>query len=210
MINFSSQQRKYIPYLSILTACALLLVMLWLAWQEDSHQKYADWAIKTKGFFAFVADDPKQSMRFFTSLFLHGSWSHWLINCSVFVLLAFSIERVLGWQRFMLLYFGAGLIGNLAACLTLSGSSHVLLGASGAVSGLIGAWLVLFPGRNIRFIVPIGLYLQKTSLPLAVVIFLWLSIQIALQFMATNLYNVAWISHIAGFTSGFLLARFVK
>lgn len=184
--------------------------MILLAKAEHNHDIYANWAIKTQNYFGLISEQPLELKRLLSSLFLHGNWSHWLINCSVFVLLAFSIERVLGWQRFMVLYFGAGIIGNIAACLTLSSSGQILLGASGAVSGLIGAWLVLFPGRNIRFIFPIGLYLQKTSLPLTVVVFLWLSIQIALQFMATNLYNVAWISHIAGFTSGFLLARFVK
>ena len=210
MINFSSQKRKHFPYLSSLLGLILLFVMLWLAWSEDDHQIYADWAIKTQGFFPSIAAEPKQVFGLLSSLFVHGNWSHWLINCSVFVLLAFSIERVLGWPRFMLLYFGAGILGNLVACLTLSSSNHVLLGASGAVSGLIGAWLALFPGRNIRFILPIGLYLQKMSMPLTVVVFLWLSIQVTLQFMASNLYNVAWISHIAGFTAGFLLARFVK
>ena len=210
MISFSSKKRKYVPYVSILTGLLLLFAMLWLNWHDHNHQVFKQWAIKTNGFFVFLSQEPGQAFRLISALFLHGNWSHWLINCSVFVLLAFSIERVLGWQRFTLLYFGAGIIGNLAACLTLSSSNHVLLGASGAVSGLIGAWLVLFPGRNIRFIFPIGLYLQKTSLPLTVVVFLWLSIQISLQFMASNLYNVAWISHIAGFTAGFLLARFVK
>lgn len=188
----------------------LLASMLWLTWFANSELVFEAWALSPQLFFDQVSEHPAESVRLITALFLHGNWSHWLINCSVFILLAFSIERELGWQKLALVYLGAGVIGNAVTCWTMSDSTGVLLGASGAVSGLIGAWLVLFPNRKINFIVPIGLYMQKTNLPLTVVVGLWLSIQIILQFMPHPAFNVAWISHIVGFAGGFLLTRFVK
>lgn len=184
--------------------------MVWSSWQENSQEVYQQWAIQTRSFYQNLLDNLMLLTRLFTSLFLHGNWSHWLVNCSVFVLLSFSIERVLGWQKLALVYFGSGILGHLVAIATMQDSSSFLLGASGAVSGLIGSWLVLFPNRNISFIIPIGLYFQKTSLPLTAVVAIWLGIQVLLQFMPTPAFNVAWLSHIVGFVGGFLLTRFVK
>ncbi len=188
----------------------LLLVMLWTSWLPSTENFYAVWTIPTKTFFSSLKVSIFESGRLVTALFVHGNWSHWLINCSVFALLSFSIERVLGWKKITFIYLSAGIIGNWIACLTLQDKNLILLGASGAVSGLIGAWLVLFPNRNIKFIFPIGLYFQKTSLPLTWLVAIWLSIQIVLQFMPNPIFNVAWISHIVGFACGFLFTRFVK
>lgn len=210
MINFSNRQPKYFPLLSCLIGLLLLVAMVWSSWLENNQDLYAQWAIKTRGYFHTLADSPIQSVRLITALFIHGNWSHWLVNCSVFVLLSFSIERVLGWKKLALVYFGSGVLGQIIAIMTMQESNTFLLGASGAVSGLIGSWLVLFPNRNIRFIIPIGLYIQKTSLPLTAVVAVWLGIQVLLQFMPVPTFNVAWLSHIVGFVAGFLLTRFVK
>lgn len=209
MINFSDQQPIYRPYFSILIALLLLLVMFFLN-LFDNKPYFLRYAIASESYFSQVRQQPSELYRLVSSLFIHGNWSHWLINSSVFLLLAPPIERVLGGIKFLQLFFAAGIVGNLVACFLLIGNNHLLLGASGAVSGLIGAWLMLFPRREIRFIFPIGFYLQKTALPLMVVVLLWLSIQIALQFLPNPIYNVAWISHIAGFVTGFLLTWAVK
>lgn len=209
MINFSSRKPIYRPYFSILIALLLLLVML-LFRLFDSTPYLLQYAIASESYFSQVKQQPSELYRLVSSLFIHGNWFHWLINSSVFLLLALPIERVLGGIKFLQLFLASGIIGNIVACLLLIGNNHLLLGASGAVSGLVGAWLVLFPRREIRFILPIGFYLQKTALPLMVVVLLWLSIQIALQFLPNPIYNVAWISHIAGFVTGFLFTWIVK
>ena len=168
------------------------------------------YAIKTKDYWSLVQQQPTEFFRLLTALFLHGNLVHWVINYSIFALLAFSIEKVISGEKFLLVFLLSGIIGNLIASLSLQDQDNVLIGASGAVSGLIGYWLVLFPRKKINFILPIGLYLQKTSMPIAVVIFLWLLIQIILQFQPHPSYDIAWISHIMGFATGFTLAWFVK
>ncbi len=168
------------------------------------------YAIHTADYWRTIQQQPFELLRLFTATFIHGNWLHWIINSSIFLLLAFSIERVIGWQKFTFVFITAGMMGNLMASWFLQGQDNLLIGASGGVSGLIGMWLVMFPQKKINFILPIGLYMQKTSMPLAVVSVLWLVVQIILQFQPQPSYDIAWISHITGFATGFLLAWFVK
>lgn len=168
------------------------------------------YAIQTLDYWSLIQQQPTEILRLLTSLFLHGNMVHWVINYSIFALLAFSIERVISGQKFLLVFLSSGIIGNLVASFFLQEQNNLLIGASGAVSGLIGYWLVLFPRKKINFILPIGLYLQKTSMPIAVVIILWLVVQIILQFQPQPSYDIAWLSHIMGFATGFTLAWFIK
>lgn len=210
MINFSNKTPSYFPYVSVLVSLLLLFFLVLNELTEYRPQIMRLYAIQTEGYWALIQNQPTEIFRTVTSLFLHGNWVHWLVNYSIFVLLAFSIEKVISGHKFLLVFLLAGIIGNLVASFFLQNQDNVLIGASGAVSGLIGYWLVLFPRKKINFILPIGLYLQKTSMPIAVVIFLWLVVQIILQFQPHPSYDIAWISHIMGFASGFCLAWFIK
>jgi len=210
VINFSSLKPCYAPYSAALISI-LLLVFLVLMEATDLKQNLIDfYAIHTNEFWSRIDQHPLELLRLFTAIFLHGNWLHWLTNVSAFVLLAFAIERVIGAQKFLLIFFTAGIAGNLSAALVMQNQDHILLGASGAVSALIGLWLVLFPDKKINFVIPIGLYLEKTSMPLWVIIFFWLCFQLVLHFQPDIHYNIAWMSHLSGFTAGFLLAWFVK
>lgn len=210
MINFSNQTPKHFPYVSVLLSF-LFLVFLVLTEFTDYRSQIMDlYAIHTKEYWLLFKQHPTEFFRLLTSLFLHGNPVHWVINYSIFLLLAFAIEKVIGGQKFLLVFLLSGLVGNLFASFFLQDQDNVLIGVSGAVSGLIGYWLVLFPSKKINFILPIGLYLQKTSMPIAVVIILWLLVQIILQFQPHPEYDIAWISHIMGFATGFVLAWFIK
>lgn len=210
MINFSSQKPSYIPYASVILTLAFLVFIVLTEFTAFHHQVMNNYAIKTKEYWPSLSQQPIESLRLLTALFLHGNWLHWVINNSIFLLMAFAIERVIGSQKFLMVFLLAGLVGNLFASYFLQSQDNLLIGASGAVSGLIGLWLVMFPRKKINFILPIGLYMQKTSMPLAVIIILWLLVQVILQFQPNPSYDIAWISHIMGFTTGFLLAWFVK
>ncbi len=210
MINFSSQKPSYFPYASVILTLAFLCFIVLTEFSAFHHQVMDNYAIKTKEYWPSLSQQPIEALRLLTALFLHGNWLHWVINNSIFLLMAFAIERVIGSQKFLMVFLLSGLVGNLFASYFLQSQDNLLIGASGAVSGLIGLWLVMFPRKKINFILPIGLYMQKTSMPLAVIIILWLLVQVILQFQPNPSYDIAWISHIMGFTTGFLLAWFVK
>ncbi len=210
MINFSNQKPTYFPYVSVLFTLAFLFFLIITEFTSYQPKLMDLYAIHTADYWRTIQQQPFELLRLFTATFIHGNWLHWIINSSIFLLLAFSIEKVIGGMKFALIFMVCGMVGNLVASLFLQGQDNLLVGASGAVSGLIGVWLVMFPRKKINFILPIGLYLQKTSMPLAVVIILWLVVQVILQFQPNPSYDIAWISHIMGFTTGFLLAWFVK
>lgn len=210
MINFSNRKPDHFPYVSVVIFLVLLVFLVLNEFTEYRAQILQLYAIQTKEYWTLVREMPIELFRMFTALFLHGNFVHWLINNIIFILLAFSIERVIGGQKFLSVFVVSGILGNLAASYFLQDQNNLLLGASGAVSGLIGLWLVMFPHKKINFILPIGLYFQKTSMPIAVVIILWLLVQVILQFQPNPSYDIAWISHIVGFATGFLLAWFVK
>lgn len=210
MINFSNQKPKYFPYIALLLSLVFFTFLILTEFTPYKEQLLALYAIHTKEYWSLIQQQPLELFRLITALFLHGNIVHWVINNSVFLILAFSIEKVIGGQKFILIFLLSGVVGNLFASYFLQSQDNVLIGASGAVSGLIGLWLVMFPKKKINFILPIGLYMQKTSMPISVVIILWLIVQIILQFQPNPAYDIAWISHIMGFTTGFLLAWFVK
>ena len=157
-----------------------------------------------------VTDNIRQSwftiLKLISALFLHGNWQHWLGNMIPFLIIALPLEKKLGSFWFLLIFFISGFAANISSIYQLSDSNNYLIGASGAVSGLLGAWLLLFPRQNISVIIPIGFYLQKTKIPILILALIWLSIQIILQLNSQQDFPIVWLSHIVGFIIGFLVA----
>ncbi len=159
---------------------------------------------------AHIVSDLNQSwwhfFRLGTALFLHGNWQHWVGNMLLFLIIAVPLEKRVGGFWFLVIFFITGFAGNILSIYQLNASTHYLLGASGAVSGLLGAWLLLFPQQKISIIIPIGFYMQKAKIPVLLLAFIWLAIQVILQFSSNHNYPIVWSSHIVGFIVGFLMA----
>jgi len=189
-------------FIGVLFVTTIVLVEL----TEYKSILFRELAIDTDQFFNRVTGHTVEFLRLILSLFLHGNWLHWAINTLVFFLLSIQLERTMGSNRFMLLFLLSGLTGNLAAIWFLQNTDSLLMGASGAVSGLIGAWLLVYPHKKISFIIPIGLYLQKASMPISLIILMWFAVQLVLQFQTNVAYDIAWISHITGFATSLILA----
>jgi len=206
MLKFRNKKKVFFPKFSLviwlLTLVAAILALVY----QDSDQLNARFAINP----SLMAEQLNQSWlqiyRLFSSLFLHGSWLHWSGNMLVFLIIALPLEKKIAGFWFLLIYFSAGIIANIVSLYQLGNSEHFLLGASGAVSGLLGAWLLLFPKLKIRIIIPIGLYLQKARIPIVLIALIWLSLQIILQLTSHQDYPVVWMSHIVGFITGFFVA----
>lgn len=206
MLKFRSKKKKVFPKFSIiiwiLTLCTLIL-SLYYQQQKILNQLFAIIPVN-------LIDNVNQSWwyvyRLFSAVFLHGSWQHWAGNMILFLIIALPLEKRVGGLWFLLIYFSSGFIANISCLYQLSNSDHYLLGASGAVSGLLGAWLMLFPYQKISIIIPIGLYFHKTKIPIAMLAGLWLSIQIILQLINSQNNSIVWSAHIVGFIVGFFVA----
>ena len=133
------------------------------------------------------------------SMFLHGSWLHVLGNMLFLWIFGDNVEDYLNPIGFVLFYVIAGLIASLTFVLTDLGSVEPFLGASGAIAGLMGMYLVLWPrARVLTFIVlpPFVLYI-----PASVVLIIWF----VLQFFTSPNSGVAWTAHVGGFVFGVLV-----
>ena len=136
-----------------------------------------------------------------TALFLHADWTH-LIGKMVFLMIfALPAERMMGSRRFLLLFLAGGAIANLAAAISLGGDD-VVIGASGAVSAVLGAWLALFPRGRLGVVVPLGLFLEFVHAPAALLIGMWVLLQLLFAYAGPAYGQVAWVAHLAGFGFG--------
>ncbi|HHL31507.1 MAG TPA: rhomboid family intramembrane serine protease [Oceanospirillales bacterium] len=206
MLKFKNKKKSFFPKFSILIWLFTLLALLISIFYKDNFDINHLFAIVPSDIPRQIATSQWQVLRLIAALFLHGSWQHWAGNMILFLIIALPLEKKVGGFWFVLIYFISGFAANVSSIYQLSDSSHYLLGASAAVSGLLGAWLLLFPKQKISVIIPIGLYFQKAKLPVLLLALIWLSIQLILQITSQDGFPIVWGAHIVGFIIGFLVA----
>ncbi|MFC0679457.1 rhomboid family intramembrane serine protease [Lysobacter korlensis] len=148
--------------------------------------------------------------RLVSALFLHADWSHLLGNLLFLLIFGLPAERAMGPWRLLGLFLLGGAAANLAAVIAIGSPDRLIIGASGAVSAMIGAYLALFPAARLGVVLPLGLYLQFVRAPAALLIGLWAALQLIYTFIGPAFGAVAWSAHLAGFAFGgafALLAR---
>ena len=145
-------------------------------------------------------------LKLFTALFIHTDWSHLLGNVLFLVIFGLPAERALGPWRFGLLFLLGGAVANLAAALMMGTPARTIVGASGAVSAAIGAYLALFPRARLGIVVPLGLFLEFVRAPAALLIGLWALMQLIFTFVGPAFGAVAWWAHVTGFAFGVVFA----
>src|SRR5438046_1686310 len=142
-----------------------------------------------------------------TSMFLHGGWLHLGGNMLYLWIFGDNLEKAMGHARFLLFYLACGIAAGLAHIL-FSGASNVpTVGASGAISGVLGGYLVLFPQNRVRILTRAGV----TAVPAIVVLGFWILIQLVSgvgSLAATSdTGGVAYMAHVGGFVAGVLLVK---
>jgi membrane associated rhomboid family serine protease len=144
-----------------------------------------------------------------TAMFMHGSWSHIIGNMVFLWAFGPEIEDTMSPSRYALFYLLAGVVSMLAQVAVSSGSTTPCIGASGAIAGVMGAFLVTFPHDNIRTILLIGWFVRITAIPAVVLIGLWFLVQLLSfgEVAAVQSGGVAYMAHIGGMIFGALTAR---
>ncbi len=154
-------------------------------------------------FFAGVAEsDPRAVVPAFTSMFLHGGLFHVAGNMWFLWIFGDNVEDRLGRLNFATFYLLTGLAAAAGQLLAEPGSTIPMVGASGAIAGVLGAYLRLYPKARVETAVPIFVFIQIIELPAFVFLLLWF----ALQFLGLGSPGVAWWAHILGFVAGFALS----
>lgn len=145
-------------------------------------------------------------LRPLTSLFMHADWLHLVGNMLFLVIFGLPAERALGSRRFLFLFLVGGAFANLVGAWTLSGQLRPIIGCSGAVSATLGAYLALFPRARLGLVLPLGLYFQFIRVPAALLIGMWVLLQLLFTWAGPGFGAVVWWAHLAGFGFGIVFA----
>ena len=160
---------------------------------------------------------PESFGHLISSMFMHGSWMHLIGNMWFLWIFGNNIEDAMGHFRFIIFYLVVGVLADFAH-IAYDPRSHVpMIGASGAVSGVLGAYLVLHPQARVTTLIPLGIFTRLIDVPAYLFLLFWIGLQILSQ-MASAVPSrrpgegggVAYLAHIGGFFAGLILIFFFK
>lgn len=151
---------------------------------------------------------PGTALTLITSMFMHGSLLHILGNMLYLFIFGDNIEDVVGHVRYLIVYVVAGVGASLAQIAVAPDSPIPALGASGAIAGVLGAYLVFFPYARVQYLVAIGFFVRFIEMPAVVALGGWFVLQFfsgLLSLASVQSGGVAWFAHIGGFIIGILV-----
>ena len=208
-VSVPERRRSRLRWVTPLLVVACVVVFCWqaLAAPDMRYAVLARWGTVPARLF-----DPGHPfsawpwLRLFTALFVHADWRHLVCNLLFLVIFGFAAERALGARRFLLLFLLGGMFANLVGALTLSGAHAPIVGCSGAVSAVVGAYLALFPRAHLGLVLPLGLYFEFVRVPAWLMIGMWVLLQLLFTWAGPGFGTVVWWAHIAGFGFGIAFA----
>ncbi len=151
-----------------------------------------------------------QFLTLISALFIHAGWLHLLGNMVYLWVFGMPLERRLGAMGMIVIFVLGGALANLFVAMRLPELNGPIVGASGAVSAVVGAYLGLFPSRRIGMLLPLGLYLQFARVPAVLVIGSWFALQLVYTVLGPITGVVAWWTHMAGFALGLIFALLAR
>ncbi|MCK5646735.1 MAG: rhomboid family intramembrane serine protease [Anaerolineales bacterium] len=162
---------------------------------------------------ASVIDNPlalDTFLDFLRSMFFHGGWMHLLGNMLYLWLFGDNLEDRMGVVLYVIFYFFGGFMASFAQIIIDPSSPIPLIGASGAIAGVLGGYLIMFPGVKVRGIIPLGFIARWAEWPAWIVLGLWFVIQlfngvVSLGVQTGAMGGVAFFAHIGGFVTGLIL-----
>ena len=169
---------------------------IWKA-QREQYKQYTDEVVSS--YYSFSPAEPR-AVSLFTHMFLHGGVMHLLGNMVVLFIVGFTVEIILGWRMYSLAY----VIGGLCAVgfyWLIHPDSQGMLGASGAISGVMGIYAALFGLRRINFFYFVFIYMGVFKAPALLILVIWLLNEL-LQFYASPESHIAYMAHFGGLLGG--------
>jgi membrane associated rhomboid family serine protease len=149
-----------------------------------------------------------------TCMFLHGGWAHLIGNMLYLRIFGDNVEDRLGHLRYLGFYLATGIIAALAQAHLYPDSTVPTVGASGAISGVLGAFLVMFPHARVMTVVPLLIFFPLIEIPAVVYLGFWFLMQVLNGTMALAVMGdsggVAWWAHVGGFAAGMALAPLLR
>lgn len=203
------------PVFTVILIIACVLVFFWQLTAGGQQGVYAYGVIPAVLF--DIKELPAELVRVpawttvLTSMFLHGGWMHLIGNMLYLWIFGNNIEDAMGHGRFILFYLLCGIAAAMAQALPDPQSVVPMIGASGAISGVLGAYLLLYPHAKVLVVVPLGFYITSLRLPAGAVLAFWFVLQLINSAMSGDQQGgVAWGAHIGGFVAGMALIPIFK
>ena len=205
------------PYVTYVLLVACSLVFFWQITLGDAAQQavYSFGVIPsvlfaTKSLPAELAVLPAW-MTIFTSMFLHGGWMHLIGNMLYLWVFGNNVEDAMGHRRFLVFYLCCGLLAALTQAFFNPDSELPMIGASGAISGVLGAYLLLYPHARVLVVIPVFIVIYTPRIAAYWVLGFWFVLQLLnTTFSASDTGGVAYGAHLGGFIAGMLLIPLFK
>jgi membrane associated rhomboid family serine protease len=198
---------QIIPFSTILIiALNMLVFIMQLLSGEDGRSIVYSYGAIPHNIISFQSNQPiPPVLTIFTSMFMHGGLFHLAWNMLYFWIFGNNIEERLGHIRFVLFYLFCGVVAAFSHALLSPGSHVPMIGASGAVSGMLGAYILLFPMAKVHTLIFLGFYVTVVKIPALIVIGFWAIIQVVSGLLSSgsaNLGGIAFFAHVGGFFAG--------
>jgi membrane associated rhomboid family serine protease len=203
---------------AIVAACSAAFVLeLWVLVQggvDALNALITEWGIVPSDVIAGLRSGDVLSpavLGLVTGMFLHAGWLHLLGNMLFLWIVANRVEDRMGRVLFLVFYLAGGIAAGLTYVLVDTSSSEPAIGASGAISAVMGAYVVLYPRARIQSLVFLGFFYQLIAVPSVIVLGFWFVLQLIDGFASLGATTdvgggVAWFAHIGGFVAGIVLA----
>ena len=207
-VSIPTHARPALRWATPALAALLCAVYLWTSSRPHDvlSRLVADWGALGGGFTIESLRDSwsdwSRWARLVSALFLHADWAHLLGNVVFLLIFGLPAERVMGPWRLLVLFLAGGAFANLVAVLAIGAPERMVIGASGAVSAVIGAYLALFPRARLGVVLPLGLFLEFVRAPASLLIGIWALLQVVFAYIGPAFGAVAWAAHVGGFLAG--------
>jgi membrane associated rhomboid family serine protease len=209
-----SKSPAIINWLIILLNILVFLVEISLG-QSEVGQLVRQFALSPVNF-SENPGNPQQIATLFTSMFLHGGWLHIIANMWALWIFGDNVEDRLGHFNYLLFYFVCGAIAGLTQVFINPHVAEPTIGASGAIAGVLGAYLMLFPNATVLTLIPLGFIPWFIRVPAYIFLCFWFVTQAVAGLLALgniggavaqHTQSVAWFAHVGGFVTGFITVK---
>jgi len=209
---YDTVRSRRFPFINVMLILINVLAFLYEIQMDPSALKefIFEWGLIP----ARLLSDPSTAWKtIFTSMFLHGGWFHIISNMWVLFIFGDNVEARMGGIRYLIFYLLSGVAAVFLQTYILPSSNVPMIGASGAVAGVLGAYLILFPHSRIASLVPILFIFTIIEIPAVIFLLFWFASQLYSGLFAiqgSSGSGIAWWAHVGGFLFGIIMVFFFR
>lgn len=205
---------RRVPVVNVAIIALNVLVFLFEAMLGPKQLEHVIGAYGLVPAYFWQGEGLRRFMPLFTSIFMHGGWWHLISNMLALYIFGDNVEDRLGHGRYLAFYLFSGLVAGGVHMIVYARSTLPTVGASGAIAGVLGAYLMLFPNARVLTLVPFFYFVRLVEIPARVYLGFWFISQLFNGFLALAATSVlqggvAWWAHIGGFVFGLAIVRLI-